>query len=426
MGVRFGALSLGGLFGEMLKLDFENDLASTVDAEFASTTGTISKFKSVIITSNWRNFHQHRAYIVEAMAQNGMEPIVIGPYSGEDIDKKLTVPVYKIAFKRTIFDTLSVLATLRDVAAIIRDQKPDLLNAITLKPIVIGSLLLRFGRLFGLDKKFVLVATFAGLGIVFSKTSQKSVAGRMRRFLVERLFRFLLQHERITGVFETTSDQKFAIEQFGIPVARTVVVDGTGVDLEVFQPGPRKTRTIKNILFAGRLLHSKGIFEFVKSAEILSHTGEYRFIVAGWEYDSPDALTRAELEALRSNPTVNYLGFVENMAELLRDVDLLVLPSQYPEGIPKILLEAAASEVPILTTDFPGSRMVVRDGFTGYIVPTSDPRKLSEAIQNVFFNKEKYDLVRRSSRKFILDNGLSSSAICHSFIKIFRDVVRES
>lgn len=419
-------LSLGGLFGEMLKLDFENELASTVDAEFAATTGTASKFRSVIITSNWRNFHQHRAYIVEAMAQNGMDPIVIGPYSGEDIDKKLTVPVYKIAFKRTIFAPLSVLVTLRNVAAIIRDQKPDLLNAITLKPIVIGSLLLRFGRLFGIDKKFALVATFAGLGIVFSKASQKSPAGRMRRSLVEGLFRFLLRHERIKAVFETTSDQKFAIEQFGIPVAQTVVVEGTGVDLEIFRPGPYKNRAIKNILFAGRLLHSKGIFEFVKAAEILMPTSEYRFIVAGWEYDNPDALTPAELDALKANPAVNYLGFIENMADLLRDVDLLVLPSQYPEGIPRILLEAAASEVPIMTTDFPGSRMVVKNGVTGFIVPNAEPRKLSEAIQNVFFDKENYDLVRRSSRKFILDNGLSSSAICSSFIKIFRDVVRES
>ena len=377
--------------------------------------------KVAIIVSNWRNFHQHRAYIVKEMGAHGMLPVIIGPHDGEDLEIKINIRTLFVKFGPPKISPINILTTIFQIVSILRRDQINLINAITLRPILISSFILNFRRLFGIRLEFKLVVTFAGLGIIFSNESKIKIWPRIRRSCTELFFSWLLRHRDIKAVFETEADRNYAVKCFKIRRERTFIINGTGVDLKVFYPGPKKNYEIKTILYAGRLLRSKGILEFISVAEKMYHMGLFKFVIAGWDYSHEDGLSPAEIKKLKSNSAVNYIDYTDDMPSLLRNTDLVVLPTEYPEGVPKILLEAAATNVPIITTDFPGAHVVVQNPRAGKILDSRNPDVILNAILNYFENENNFDEERYvSPRDIIKANNLSSEYICEEYLDIFK------
>jgi glycosyltransferase involved in cell wall biosynthesis len=161
------------------------------------------------------------------------------------------------------------------------------------------------------------------------------------------------------------------------------------------------------------MLRDKGVVEFIEAARSLSVRSDIRFLLAGRiDVDgNPTAISEADLDALLSGSGAHWLGEVDDVAELMRQVDIVALPS-YHEGLPKALLEAAACGLPLIATDIPGCRPVVHDGENGILVPVRDATSLASAIERLasdpalrstYGEQSRQMAVDRFDRRIILD-----------------------
>jgi glycosyltransferase involved in cell wall biosynthesis len=179
--------------------------------------------------------------------------------------------------------------------------------------------------------------------------------------------------------FETSDDRNDWLNRGLIQADNSTVINGAGVDPNRFYPAEdRPAQGPIKVLFASRLLKSKGLDAFVETARHFSGNGKAEFLVAGMvEPGDPD---RYPPELLEREKAIKFLGEVFDMPKLLREVDLVCLPSRYGEGIPRILIEAAASGVPCLATDLQGCREIVRDGVNGTLLPPSNAEAMAAGM----------------------------------------------
>jgi glycosyltransferase involved in cell wall biosynthesis len=333
----------------------------------------------ITLTNNWRYFIQHRVHVVECAKAAGCNTSVIGP-EGE-IPETLVATGLMMTTAPIVgrIAPWCDLRALRVIMAHLKDLSDPLVHAITLKPTLLALILVRLWRLTGRKDRLSVVVTFPGLGFIFARQSRRTAKGWVRYRLVALFLWLFLRGPRVWATFETQADLDFIRSVTTLDHDHMILISGTGVDLEVFSPARGRERTGFSVLFAGRLLRSKGIMEFAKVAERLGPQG-IGFDVAGWEYDSPDGLQPDEVHALMNSRHIRFHGFIEDMPTLLRSVDAVVLPSSYPEGIPKIFLEAAACGLPIISTDFPGARRVIEDGVTGLIIKAPTVEHIEAAI----------------------------------------------
>jgi glycosyltransferase involved in cell wall biosynthesis len=141
------------------------------------------------------------------------------------------------------------------------------------------------------------------------------------------------------------------------------------------------------VVLPSRLLWEKGIGEFVEAAKSLKTQGiTARFALVG-EPDpgNPSSVSAAQLRAWDAEGVVEWWGWRSNMETVIRESHIVCLPS-YGEGVPRVLIEAAASGRPIVTTDAPGCREIVRHGVNGFLVPQRDIPALTNALRVLLVN----------------------------------------
>ena len=263
--------------------------------------------------------------------------------------------------------------TLWTLFRVLKREKPDILHNVAVKPVLYGSLA---ARLAGTDR---VVNALAGLGHLFAV---KERAGFLRN-VVKLAFRLLLRGQGRV-IVQNPDDLRLLESSGAILPGQAKLIRGSGVDLSRFTPSPEPSAP-PLIVFAARLLWDKGVQEFVEAARTLRKEGvEGRFIIVG----APDAENHAaipneQLDAWSTEGAVECWGHRTDMAEILAASTLFCLPSYYGEGVPKVLLEAAASGRPIITTDMPGCREVVEDGINGFLVKPRDPEGLTQAIREL-------------------------------------------
>lgn len=372
----------------------------------------------ITLTNNWRYFIQHRVHVVQFTKESGCSNVVIGPDG--DVPESLinTGMNIKIApIVGRIAPWCDFLA-LRIILNSLKGVSDPLVHAITLKPTLLALLLARIWSLTGRKDRLSVVVTFPGLGYIFAGKSRLSLKGWVRYRLVALFLWMFLRGSHVWATFETQADLEFIRSVTTLDGDHMILISGTGVDLDVFSPAQRPDRKEFSVLFAGRLLRSKGIMEFVKVAQLLGPKG-IGFEVAGWEYDSPDGLKPDEISALIDSKHVRYHGFVEDMPTLLRSVDAVVLPSSYPEGIPKIFLEAAACGLPIISTDFPGARRVIADGVTGLIINAPTVELIEAAILTINNQPDHGKAMGEKALELIKQGHFSERDIQKQFMSVF-------
>lgn len=239
-----------------------------------------------------------------------------------------------------------------------------------LRPIVAGAVCDAVGRQ---PPRRINVVT--GLGA--ASQGHGDVVGRTGRFLVGRALR-----GAAATIFQNPDDhaewahrQPHAAQTF-----RTIV--SSGVDTDRFRPHTDSRSGPPAVLMATRMLHSKGVLDYLEAARrIRASNPSVRFLLAGeMDPDHPDAIPDGRLRVAVRDAGAEYLGFVAGIEDLLRTVSVFVLPSYYPEGVPRSALEAAASAVPVITSDVRGCREAVVDGDTGYLIEPRRPEAIAERL----------------------------------------------
>lgn len=341
------------------------------------------------VTEDWY-FCSHRLPLAIAAREAGFEVAVATRVNAHaDAITREGIRLIPLRLSRGGKNPLREWRTLWALFWVLRAEKPDILHNVAVKPVLYGSLA---ARLAGTHQ---VVNALAGLGHLFAIRER---AGFLRG-IVKLAFRLLLRsHGRV--IVQNPDDLRLLEASGAILPGQATLIRGSGVDLARFTPNPEPSGT-PIILFAARLLWDKGVKEFVEAAKKLKDKGiEGRFVIVG----APDAENHAaipsdQLEAWVADGTIEWWGHRTDMAEILAASILFCLPSYYGEGVPKVLLEAAASGRPLITTDMPGCREVVEQGVNGLLVQPRDVEGLSEAIEQLLSDSALRVRMGKASRR---------------------------
>jgi glycosyltransferase involved in cell wall biosynthesis len=336
----------------------------------------------IVVNVDWF-FHSHRLPIALASLQRGDEVHVATTFTHSSYWEQLTrmgVVVHSLSIDRSGRNLFKYFANLASIYSLCCALKPDIVHLVTIQPVIIGGLA---AKLAGVKR---VVFAVSGLGHVFV---DNTFLGRIRRVLVEQLYRFALSLRLRAVIFQNSQDKARLENLCSIPQSQSFLIPGSGVDLKHFDfKPPQESRPI--VLMASRLLVTKGVREFVSAAKILKEHGvEAVFqLIGAPDSSNPAAISLNELNDWRDQGIVEFLGHRTDLNELMSCSHLVCLPSYYPEGLPKVLCEAAACGRAIITTNEPGCRDAIEDGVTGLLIPSKDPVALANAIEYLLLNPD--------------------------------------
>jgi glycosyltransferase involved in cell wall biosynthesis len=305
------------------------------------------------------------------------------PFEREDVEFR------PLLFKRFI-SPLADLVALRKMTRLIRELRPDIVQCFDTKPNVLVPLAARNIR--GPS----VVRTINGLGWCYS--SRSPIAATLRP--IYRMLHRAAARSTAATVFQNQEDQTFFELNMMVGKGGGRLICGSGIDAERFEraaaagPSPTSVRqelglgSSEVVITVSRITRQKGISSLLKAAALVHEVrSNVRFLLVGpREGEGPWALTQAEID--HHAPYVLAIGPRDDVPALLRVADIFAFPTEYREGVPRALLEAALSGLPIVATQMPGCRDVVRDGETGVLVPPRAPRDLANAILDLLSNRE--------------------------------------
>ena len=293
--------------------------------------------------------------------------------------------------------------------------RPRLIHAVAIRCILLGGLLARLLR--------VPHRLFAVAGVGYYFIDAKAEQSLFRKVLVFFL-KFAINNKQSTTIYQNDDDLELC-RTHGISLRfPTAMIRGSGVDLEQFFPGKKTDSDEVLIGLPARIQAHKGIHEYAAAAKLLKPIHKNaRFILLGEiDYDNPTALAQEELETWEAQGLVETWGHQNDMPKILRKLDIACLPS-YREGLPKALLEAAATGLPIVTTDVPGCRDVVEDGVEGFVVPVKNPKSLAEALSKLIASKSLRVQMGQAARHKAKDR-FAISRIVEQHLAVYRKMIK--
>lgn len=371
----------------------------------------------VFVDNSVDNFRRDRMQLVQAARDLGLEIHVAAPHgraradSGNDGFTFHAIPMTR---KGTSMwkEPATVLALLR----LYRSLRPSLVHHLRLKPVLYGSLA---ATLAGVP---AVVNTLTGLGFVFTDQSEKTVP--LRKW-VEMGCRRAFRHPNLRVIFQNPDDRAVFIRKRILTGEQTAVIKGSGVDLSVYRPSS-EPEGIPIVILASRMLWDKGVAQFVEAARILKSEGvQARFALVGEpDSENPAAIPQEQLEIWHESGEIEWWGLQDsrNMPSVLARSHIVCLPS-YREGIPRILIEAAASGRPIVTTDAPGCRELVRPGVNGIIVPSRDSSSLAGALRFLIEHPAERIAMGANNRQIAVQE-FSQELVVAQFMAVYRDLLR--
>lgn len=249
--------------------------------------------------------------------------------------------------------------------AILKEVKPDLVLTYTIKPNIYGGLACRMAHI-------PYAVNITGLGSAIEN------GGWLKKFVLA-LYKPALKGARVV-FFENAGNRDTLAATGVVPKGRDVVLSGAGVNLEDYPYQSYPQEGAVRFLFVGRVMHEKGVDELFAAAKRMKQ--EYGDGVEFHIVGSFEEGYKPLMDELEKAGVVKYHGYQSDMKRFYAMASCVVLPS-YHEGMSNVLLEAAASGRPLITSDIPGCREAVEDGNSGYLCPAKDANALYGAMQRV-------------------------------------------
>ena len=281
---------------------------------------------------------------------------------------------HDVPMQRTGTNPIEDFKTLIALRQLMQQVRPDYVMAYTIKPVIYGMLA---AASTGVPNRAALIT---GLGYAF-QDSEGSTKQNLIRRVTRQLYARALSAADLT-FFQNEDDQKLFTD-LGIirPGQNTVVVNGSGVNTEKFSPQPLPEGDEVHFLLIGRLLKDKGVREYVEAARrVKQQSPQAVFNLVGFLDSNPSSVTQQELDQWVNEGTVKFWGKLSDVRPAINACHVFVLPS-YREGTPRTVLEAMATGRAIITTDAPGCRQTVENGYNGWLVPVQSAEKLAEAME---------------------------------------------
>lgn len=359
-------------------------------------------------------FESHRLPLALAARDAGLRVVLVTRCGERSAHlRQLGIEVIPLEIERGSVNLVRDLALLCRLCGIYRQVRPDVVHHVAMKPVIYGSLA---ARVTGIHR---VVNALAGLGFVFSSSAPKA---RLLRPIVRLLLRFVLAAPGSRLILQNRDDQAMFPREGLCPMEQIRLVPGVGVDLQRFIVQPEPEGRVRIVLPA-RMLADKGVVEFVEAARMLRERGLEAecVLVGGTDSQNPAAISEKQLRSWHDAGLVSWIGHCADMPSSLAACHIVCLPS-YREGLPKALLEACASGRPIVTTDVPGCRDVVRDEVNGLLARVRDAADLADKLARLATDPE---LRRRmgAAGRVSAELNFSSERSAEQTLDIYRELI---
>jgi glycosyltransferase involved in cell wall biosynthesis len=333
----------------------------------------------LFVESDAPSFLMHRRATADGIRRAGCEVRVAAPDGPEREEiERLGYPFHAVPFSRGSTSPQRELATLRALHALYSSVKPHVVHHVALKAVLYGSIAARLARVPGI------VNGVTGLGYLFTE-------GSFRASLLRSVFVRLARPALVGGNSYTTFENADDLATFQrlrlVEPGRGFLIRGTGVDTQRFHPSPEPSGT-PVVTLATRMLWEKGVGVCVDAARLLRAEGvEARIVLVGLpDPENPRSVPREQLQAWHDEGIVEWWGFRSDMPAVYEASTIVVLPTMYREGVPRVLIEAAACGRPAVTTDRPGCSDIVRHGKNGMLVAPGNARAFADALTTLLSN----------------------------------------
>jgi glycosyltransferase involved in cell wall biosynthesis len=362
-----------------------------------------------------------RLPLLRALSSLGYEVGAIGSEDSKIFDEN------NINYERFILDRFGIglenLNSVFQLRRIIKKVKPDIIHAFDTKPGFLVPL-----ATIGLNVR--VVRTITGMGYLFSTDNLKT---KLLRKIYNCIHKFV-SHLNVITIFQNPDDQEYFKRNNLIKGNKDYLVRGSGLDVECFLKAAEVQklndaslidelglRDKKIVIMVARLVKDKGVIEFLEAAkQVLSERSDVIFLLVG--PTSTEGKQGVDIETIHKfKKYVKYLGSRSDVANLLANSDIFVLPSYYREGVPRVLLEAGAAGLPIITTNMPGCKEVIIEGQNGWLVNPRDAFDLSDKInQAVSLNCEKRYQMGQLSRS-IINEHFTLEKVVKQYSRIYEE-----
>jgi glycosyltransferase involved in cell wall biosynthesis len=252
-------------------------------------------------------------------------------------------------------------------------ERPDFIFHYVIKPNIYGSLA---AARCGIQS----ISIITGLGYTFDRDNW------LNR-IVSSLYKRALKKTKEVW-FLNLEDSQIFLDRKLVNSDKIRILPGEGINIDYFSPQVNKpvarSRAFQ-FLMSTRLLRSKGVGIYIEAARILKNKyREVRFDLIGfYEKNHRDSISESEVKFWQKKGIIHYGGFAKDVRPFLRKADCFVFPSFYHEGIPRCLLEAAAMEIPIITSLNTGCKEVVYEGVNGFLCRPNHAPDLAKRMEEM-------------------------------------------
>ncbi|MDD9908198.1 MAG: glycosyltransferase [Ahrensia sp.] len=365
-------------------------------------------------------FRAHRQPLAEALVDRGYRVILLAdPARVEPVLDGDPWELRPVSVERHRLNIVKDAKLALAIAKLVRNEKPDLLHLLTIKPVLFGALATAWIVSTQQRRSLKSVWTFPGLGTLFAGSSSPA----KRRF-VEFALKLCAKRLKPVVTTENTADSRRLANGalLGTGIAPSTL-NGTGLDLEHFRPAQCSAK--KGMLvfgLAARLLKAKGVGAFLHAAEVLS--GKAKFVLAGLPAPgNPDAFPLDQIHKAVSRGHVEFHEGVSQrqMPSLLRSIDVFCLPTTYPEGLPRSLIEAAACGCALIATDQESIKRLVEEDKTGWLIGADQTlaAQLAKRCENAIANPDKARAMGKAASVHIRGLGVSDQDVINQFLTLY-------
>jgi len=349
----------------------------------------------------------------------GYEIEIIGTQSKEVFNKS-NIPYRKYLLSREL-NIINDIKTIIELRRILKEQtRGTIVHAFDTKP----TMYLPIAG-FGLKNVYI-VRTITGMGRIFTDKSFKNSVLKFVYNFIQKIINIRVDKT----IFQNDDDYAYYLTHKLLRRENAVVIKSSGLNLSTFatQVSDKKLTILKEelkfnsnqrtIILVSRMVKQKGILDYLEATRLCYENGySYNFLLVG-QLDSDNSITIDEINEYKQY--ISYLGRREDVKELLILSDIFVLPTYYREGVPRVLLEASALGLSLITTDMPGCKDVVKDEYNGKLVNIKDSNDLYEKIVHIAENEELMDKFSRNAKEKV--NEFDLDKIVSEYNKVYKDI----
>ena len=370
-----------------------------------------------IVSEDWY-FLSHRLALARESLNKGYDVYVLCKDTGVMNNiKNYGFKCYNLQSVRSKITIKSFIKEVININSIVKTINPSIIHLIAFRPILLGLCSLFF------NKKIEIIISITGLGSIFLS---KSLKVKFFKLIICCFLFINFRKKNLNIIVQNKDDYKFCNKTLNCDQSRIFLVRGSGVDVNYFSYSKEPKSPPIILTFVGRVIKDKGIETLFKAFNIANkNIKDIKLLIAGSiDHLNPSAIDEKYIkDELNNNKNITWLGEVSNIKALWAKSHIAVLPSRR-EGLPKSLLEAAASGKPILATDVPGCREIAINNLNSITVPLDNEVKLAEGIEYLVKNYEVRKKFGIESRKLV-EKDLSEKSIINKTVLIYQNILRK-